>query len=110
MLSLVPKERAEILMKTLFHENEFLSDYGIRSLSKVHEDPYTINIHGVSYSINYEPAESSTGMFGGNSNWRGPIWMPMNYLFIQSLKQYYAYYGNDLTFEYPSGSGNHKTS
>jgi len=108
LLSLVPKERAEILMKTLFHENEFLSDYGIRSLSKVHEDPYTINIHGVSYSINYEPAESSTGMFGGNSNWRGPIWMPMNYLFIQSLKQYYAYYGNDLTFEYPSGSGNHK--
>ncbi|HEA31179.1 MAG TPA: glucosidase [Leeuwenhoekiella sp.] len=108
LLSLVPKQRVEILMKALLHESEFLSEYGIRSLSKVHENPYSINIHGVSYSINYEPAESSTGMFGGNSNWRGPIWMPMNYLFIQALKQYYAYYGDEFTFEYPSESGNHK--
>jgi len=108
LLSLVPKERAQILMQTLFRENEFLSDYGIRSLSKAHENPYTINIHGVTYSINYEPAESSTGMFGGNSNWRGPIWMPMNYLFIQSLKQYHAYYGDSLTFDFPSESGNTK--
>ncbi|MGB3775817.1 MAG: glucosidase, partial [Leeuwenhoekiella sp.] len=93
LLSLVPKKRAKILMNSLFCEGEFLSPYGIRSLSKVHENPYTIDINGVSYSINYEPAESSTGMFGGNSNWRGPIWMPLNYLFIQSLRQYHLYYG-----------------
>ncbi len=106
LLSLVPKDRMEILMKSLLNENEFLSNYGIRSLSKVYETPYNIIIDHVNYSINYEPAESTTGLFGGNSNWRGPIWMPLNYLFIQALKEYNNYYGNRLSFECPTGSDN----
>ena len=106
LLSLVPKNRMEILMKALLDEKEFLGDYGIRSLSKIHEDPYTIKIKNQGYSIQYEPAESSTGMFGGNSNWRGPIWMPINYLFIMSLKEYYNYFGPGEKCEFPTGSGN----
>lgn len=105
LLSLVPKDRLPVLMKSLLDENEFLSDYGIRSLSKIHEKPYTINIKGTEYCINYEPAESSTALFGGNSNWRGPIWMPINYLFIQSLREYYYHNGDEMKFEYPSRSG-----
>ena len=104
LLSLVPRERMKVLMKTLLDEKEFLSDYGIRSLSKIHETPYNITIEGKTYSINYEPAESTVSLFGGNSNWRGPIWMPINYLFIMSLKEYYNYCGDLLKFEYPTGS------
>ena len=104
LLSLVPKDRMQQLMRTLLNEKEFLSDYGIRSLSKIHESPYNIDIQGMNYSINYEPAESSSGLFGGNSNWRGPIWMPLNYLFILALKEYYIYNGEHLKFEYPTGS------
>ncbi|WP_111307344.1 MGH1-like glycoside hydrolase domain-containing protein [Confluentibacter sediminis] len=106
LLSLVPRDRMEILIKSLLNEDEFLSSYGIRSLSKVYESPYNIIIDHVNYSINYEPAESTTGLFGGNSNWRGPIWMPLNYLFIQALKEYNNYYGNRLSFECPTGSDN----
>ncbi|WP_369765368.1 glucosidase [Flavobacterium sp. WC2429] len=106
LLSLVPKDRLQILMKALLDENEFLSPHGIRSLSKVHEAPYCINIEGVNYSINYEPAESTTTLFGGNSNWRGPVWMPLNYLFIQSLKEYYSYCGDTVKLEFPTGSNN----
>lgn len=107
LLSLVPKERMEILMKSLLDENEFLSDYGIRSLSKIYKKaPYNIIINNNNYCINYEPAESQTGLFGGNSNWRGPIWMPINYLFVQSLKEYNCYYKNSISFECPSTSGN----
>src|SRR5690606_1483950 len=80
LLALVPRDRMAELMRTFLDEGEFLSPYGIRSLSKVHETPYNINIDGVNYCINYEPAESTTRLFGGNSNWRGPIWMPINYL------------------------------
>jgi len=104
LLSLVPKDRMKQLMRTFLDEKEFLSDYGIRSLSKAHETPYHITIDGINYSINYEPAESSTVLFGGNSNWRGPIWMPLNYLFILALREYHHYSGDQLKFEYPTGS------
>jgi hypothetical protein len=106
LLSLVPKERLQKLIGSILDKKEFLSEFGIRSLSKIHENPYTINIDGKTYGINYEPAESSTGLFGGNSNWRGPIWMPMNYLFINSLREYHSYFGNKLKFPYPTGNGN----
>ncbi|WP_419214023.1 MGH1-like glycoside hydrolase domain-containing protein [Maribacter sp. X9] len=104
LLSLVPKDRMQKLVKALLNEKEFLSPYGIRSLSKIHENPYKIQIEGVDYSIDYEPAESTVSLFGGNSNWRGPIWMPMNYLFIHALHEYQSYSGNDFLFEYPTGS------
>ncbi|QCX00931.1 glucosidase [Aggregatimonas sangjinii] len=106
LLSLVPKERVQVLMRTLLDENEFLSPYGLRSLSKVHERPYHINIEGIDYSINYEPAESTVSLFGGNSNWRGPVWFPLNYLFIQAILEYHRYCGNALRFDFPTGSGN----
>lgn len=106
LLSLVPEDRMRKLMKAMLDEKEFLSPYGIRSLSKVHETPYTISINRVNYSINYEPAESTTSLFGGNSNWRGPVWFPINYLFIDALKEYFKYRDETLTFEYPTGSGN----
>jgi hypothetical protein len=94
-----------VLMKML-DENEFLSEFGIRSLSRCHaEHPYVIHAGGSEYRVSYLPAESDTGMFGGNSNWRGPIWMPVNLLVIRALLQYYAYYGNDFTVECPTGSG-----
>ncbi|MDC6350366.1 glucosidase [Zeaxanthinibacter sp. PT1] len=105
LLSLVPKDRMPILVKVLLDESEFLSPFGIRSLSKKHEQPYSINIDGNNYSINYEPAESSVPLFGGNSNWRGPVWFPMNYLFINALREYHSYGGENLKFQYPTGSG-----
>lgn len=104
LLSLVPKDRMQKLVAALLDEKEFLSEYGIRSLSKIHEKAYQIHIDGIDYSIDYEPAESTVSLFGGNSNWRGPIWMPMNYLFIQALREYQWYDGNDFLFEYPTGS------
>lgn len=106
LLSLVPIRRLQVLMNSLLDEEEFLSPYGIRSLSKVHQNPYNISIEGATYCIDYEPAESTTSLFGGNSNWRGPIWMPINYLFINSLREYDNYYGDALKFECPTGSGN----
>tara|TARA_R110002012_G_scaffold253330_1_gene432340 strand:+ start:3034 stop:5670 length:2637 start_codon:yes stop_codon:yes gene_type:complete len=106
LLSLVPKDRMKILVNVLLDEKEFLSPYGIRSLSKIHEKPYYIGINGDTFSINYEPNESTTPLFGGNSNWRGPVWFPMNYLFIQALKEYHSYAGDRLKFEYPTGSKN----
>jgi hypothetical protein len=93
-------------MNSILSESEFLGTHGIRSLSKVHEKPYTIQIDGTTYGIEYEPAESQTDLFGGNSNWRGPIWMPMNYLFIGTFKEYHNYFEEDLKFPFPSGSGN----
>ncbi|MBU2948066.1 MGH1-like glycoside hydrolase domain-containing protein [Zobellia uliginosa] len=106
LLSLVPKKRLDILIHSILDESEFLGDYGIRSLSKAHETKYQIEINGSIYGIDYESAESSTDLFGGNSNWRGPIWMPMNYLFISSFKEYHNYFGDNLKFSYPSGSDN----
>src|SRR5436305_1737137 len=90
----------------MLDENEFLSPYGIRSLSRYHAaHPYVVHAGGQEYRVSYLPAESDTGMFGGNSNWRGPIWMPVNALIIRALLQYYLYYGDDFTVECPTGSG-----
>jgi hypothetical protein len=97
------------VLEKLLDENEFLSPYGIRSLSRYHADhPFVFDVGGEEFRVNYLPAESDTGMFGGNSNWRGPIWMPVNYLILRGLFNYYAYYGNDFTVECPTGSGQYK--
>ncbi len=94
------------VLSRMLDENEFLSPYGIRSLSRFHADhPFTFNVGGQEYRVPYLPGESDTGMFGGNSNWRGPIWMPVNALIIRALLQYYAFYGNEFTVECPTGSG-----
>ena len=90
----------------MLDENEFLSPYGIRSLSKFHEQhPYILHVGGQEYRVDYLPAESNTGMFGGNSNWRGPIWMPVNALIIRALLNFYLYYGDNFKIECPTGSG-----
>ncbi|MCB9280719.1 MAG: glucosidase [Lewinellaceae bacterium] len=106
LLSLVPKQRLEKLLAALLDEQEFLGPGGIRSVSKKHETPYVVNIDGQEFGLQYEPGESTTGLFGGNSNWRGPVWMPMNYLIIQSLKTFHQYYGDESRVEVPTGSGN----
>ncbi len=94
----------------MLDEKEFLSPYGIRSLSRYHaEHPYVFRVGDQEYRVSYLPAESDTGMFGGNSNWRGPIWMPVNVLIIRALLQYYTYYGNEFTIECPTGSGRRMT-
>jgi hypothetical protein len=96
------------VLAKMLDENEFLSQYGIRSLSRFHADhPYVMHVGGQEYRVSYLPAESDTGMFGGNSNWRGPIWMPVNALLIRALLNYYIYFGNDFTVECPTGSGRH---
>jgi hypothetical protein len=107
LLSLVPRKRMNILMDSILSESEFLGKHGIRSLSKMHQNPYTVQIDGTTYGIGYEPAESRTHLFGGNSNWRGPIWMPMNYLFISTFKEYHNYFRDDLKYPFPSGSDNY---
>ena len=90
----------------MLDENEFLSPYGIRALSRYHPDhPYVFSVGGQEYRVDYLPAESDTGMFGGNSNWRGPVWMPVNALIIRALLHYYAYYGDNFKVECPTGSG-----
>jgi glycogen debranching enzyme len=86
--------------------DEFLSDYGVRSLSKVHmRKPFTLKLDGQEWVVRYEPAESRSGLFGGNSNWRGPIWFPLNYLLIESLQKFHHYFGDDFKVECPTGSG-----
>lgn len=108
LLSLIPKERLVALLERLLNETEFLSDGGIRALSKYHEDhPYSVNLEGTTYSIQYEPGDSTSDFFGGNSNWRGPVWMPINYLIIQSIKKYGDFYDGALKVEYPTGSGHY---
>jgi hypothetical protein len=107
IFALVNEDRLRrILMRTL-DENEFLSSYGIRALSRYHEHhPYSIHVDGREYRVNYVPRESDSGMFGGNSNWRGPVWMPVNVLLIRALLQFYLYYGDNFKVECPTGSGN----
>jgi hypothetical protein len=98
------------VLATMLDEEEFLSPYGIRALSRYHaEHPYVFHVGGQEYRVAYLPAESDTGMFGGNSNWRGPIWMPVNALIIRALLQYYTYYGDAFTIECPTGSGRQMT-
>ena len=107
LISLVKKEKLVRILQKLLDENEFLSLGGIRAVSKFHEaNPYHIHVAGGTYSIGYDPGESTSGMFGGNSNWRGPIWLPTNYPLIKALKKYHQYYGETLKLEYPTGSGN----
>jgi hypothetical protein len=107
LLSITDGNQLERILKVMLDEDEFLSSYGIRALSRRHlEHPYSLAIDGMEHSVQYEPGESSTGLFGGNSNWRGPIWMPVNYLLIQALRRFYEYYGVDLKIECPTGSGN----
>ncbi|MBS1668393.1 MAG: glucosidase [Bacteroidetes bacterium] len=106
LLSLVPRKRIEKLMTALLDEKEFLSPGGIRSLSKIHEKPYELHIGGEIFDINYQPGESNSFLFGGNSNWRGPIWAPMNYLLILSLKKYCDYYRGKCLVPFPAGSEN----
>ena len=106
MFSVLDESKLRRVLAKLLDEDEFLSDYGIRSLSRYHaENPYVMHVGGQEYRVSYLPAESDTGMFGGNSNWRGPIWMPVNALIIRALMNYYAFYGNDFTVECPTGSG-----
>lgn len=109
LLSLVPKNRIDKLMKTLLDESEFLSNYGIRSLSKIYQTPFTIPINGNNYHIAYDPAESTSHMFGGNSNWRGPIWFPINYILINSLRELNKFF-TTTRYEFPRGNAeNHLT-
>jgi hypothetical protein len=104
--ALVNTERLRRILSRMLDENEFLSPYGIRALSRYHaEHPYVFNVGGQDYRVNYLPAESDTGMFGGNSNWRGPVWMPVNALLIRALMSYYLYYGDSFKIECPTGSG-----
>jgi hypothetical protein len=106
ILGLVNQDRLRRILTRVLDENEFLSPYGIRSLSRYHaEHPYVFSAGGQEYRVSYLPAESDTGMFGGNSNWRGPIWMPVNALLIRALMHYYAYYGDNFKIECPPGSG-----
>ena len=105
-LALVNPERLRRILTKMLDENEFLSPYGIRSLSKFHEQhPYIFHVQGQEYRVDYLPAESNTGMFGGNSNWRGPVWMPVNAMIIRALLNFYLYYGDNFKIECPTGSG-----
>ncbi len=107
LLSLLRGHRMKRLLRRMLDESEFLSDYGVRSLSRYHaENPYQFEVAGKVYEVSYLPAESDSGMFGGNSNWRGPIWFPVNYLLVESLQKFHHYYGDDFKIECPVGSGN----
>ncbi len=110
LLSIVSPQRLPRLLSKMFDENEFLSPFGLRSLAKSHlNTPFVLELAGSSSSVGYEPAESEAGLFGGNSNWRGPIWFPLNYLLIESLQRFTRYLGDTFTISYPTGSGDHRT-
>ncbi len=110
LVALTRGHRMKCLLRRMLDPDEFLSDYGIRSVSKYHRDhPYRLTVRGEEKIVNYEPAESQTGIFGGNSNWRGPVWFPINYLLIESLQQFHHYYGDDFKVECPTGSGTYMT-
>jgi Glycosyl hydrolase family 63 C-terminal domain len=106
LLSIVTRAQLPRVLRFMLDETEFLSPYGIRAVSQFHRDhPYTLAVNDTAHRVQYEPAESSTGLFGGNSNWRGPIWFPVNYLIIESLQKFHHYFGDDLKVECPAGSG-----
>jgi len=110
LLSLLRGHRMKCLLRRMLDETEFLSDYGVRALSRHHEEqPYVFPVNGMELSVRYRPAESDSGLFGGNSNWRGPIWFPVNYLIIESLQRFHHYYGEDFKVECPTGSGRYLT-
>ena len=107
LMAILDRDKLARLLSKLLDESEFLSPYGVRALSRVHrEQPYELDLGGTRHRVAYEPGESSTGLFGGNSNWRGPVWMPVNYLIIESLQKYHHFYGDDFRVECPTGSGN----
>jgi hypothetical protein len=106
LLSIVDRDKLRRVLRYMLDENEFLSPYGIRAVSRFHKDhPYVLRFGGAEHRLEYEPGESSTGLFGGNSNWRGPIWFPLNFLLIESLQKFHHYLGDDYTIECPTGSG-----
>jgi hypothetical protein len=106
LLAILRGSRMKRVLRRMLDEREFLSPYGVRSISKVYENqPYVLPVSGMEYSVQYVPAESTSGLFGGNSNWRGPIWFPVNYLLIESLQQFHHYYSDDFRVEHPTGSG-----
>jgi Glycosyl hydrolase family 63 C-terminal domain len=106
LIAIPSRARLERVLKYMLDENEFLSPYGLRSLSKFHQNnPYVINAGGVEHRVDYEPGESATGVFGGNSNWRGPIWFPINFLMLEALERYHYFYGDSFQIECPTGSG-----
>jgi len=110
LFSVVNPDKLRRILQRLLDESEFLSPHGVRALSRVHRDqPYSLKVDGVEYGVRYEPAESSSGLFGGNSNWRGPIWFPVNYLLIESLQKFHHYLGDGFTVEFPTGSGRQMT-
>jgi Glycosyl hydrolase family 63 C-terminal domain len=106
LLALPSRERLEKVLHYLLNEEEFFSPHGIRSVSRVHRDqPYTIEVNGMIHRVDYDPGESSTGLFGGNSNWRGPVWFPLNYLLLEAVERFHHFYGPELRVECPVGSG-----
>lgn len=110
LLSLLRGHRMKALLKRMLDPNEFLSEYGIRAMSKIYEKtPFVFHSEGIDFTVKYTPGEAETFLFGGNSNWRGPIWFPVNYLIIESLQRFHHYYGNDFKVEHPTGSGNYIT-
>ena len=107
LLSIVNQDQLRRVLQVMLHEDEFLSPYGVRALSRVHrENPYVLDVQGEAHRVDYEPGESTSGLFGGNSNWRGPIWFPVNYLLIESLQKFHYYLDNEYKVECPTGSGN----
>jgi hypothetical protein len=110
LLSLLRGHRMKRLLYRMLDENEFLSEYGVRSLSRYHrEHPFVLDANGERFTVAYWPCESESGLFGGNSNWRGPIWFPANFLIIESLQRFHHYYGDDFKVECPTGSGTYLT-
>jgi hypothetical protein len=110
LLAVPSRERLRRVLRYVCDESEFLSPYGIRSLSRVHaQNPFVLRLDGTEHRVDYTPGESTTGLFGGNSNWRGPVWIPLNYLLIEALERYHHFYGESFTVEYPTGSGHQAT-
>jgi hypothetical protein len=106
LLAIVQRDKLTRILQKMLDETEFLSPHGIRAVSRFHaEHPYSFDVNGTQFRVDYEPAESSSGLFGGNSNWRGPVWFPVNFLLIESLQKFHHYFGDDFTVEYPTGSG-----
>jgi hypothetical protein len=106
LLAIVSKDKLQRILQKMLDESEFFGDYGIRAISRYHaEHPYIFHANGTEFRVDYEPAESTSGLFGGNSNWRGPVWFPVNFLLIESLQKFHHYFGNDFTVECPTGSG-----
>jgi hypothetical protein len=107
LLAIPSRERLQRVLRYMLDEHEFLSPYGIRSLSRVHlRRPFSLDLQGTHYDVTYAPGESESGMFGGNSNWRGPVWFPANYLIVEALKRYHHFYGETFQILCPTGSGN----